>query len=78
MYDTMETTDIKNQIQLLLSSENIYLDYGASFAVNTLFCRNSNIYIIDINKYLFQLEFICNKILLNFLKNKSNNNFIYL
>jgi len=78
MYDTMETTDIKNQIQLLLSSENIYLDYGSSFFVNTLFCRNSNIYIIDINKYLFQFEYICNKILINFLKNKSNNNFIYL
>ena len=33
------------KIDLLLSSENIYLDWGSSFFVNGLFCKNSNIYL---------------------------------
>ena len=44
-YDTMETNNFKDQIKLLLSSENIYLDWGSSFFVNGLFCKNSNIYL---------------------------------
>jgi hypothetical protein len=44
-YDTQETKDFKEQIKLLQSAKNVYLDYGSSFLVNGLFCDNSNIYI---------------------------------
>lgn len=43
-YNTEETVNIKDQIQLLLSAENVYLDSGSSLSVNGLFCKNSNIY----------------------------------
>ena len=32
-YDTMNTDNFKNQIELLLSSKNIFLDWGSSFFV---------------------------------------------
>ena len=44
-YDPMETKNFKDQIMLLLNSKNIYLPWGASFVVNGLFCKNSNIYV---------------------------------
>lgn len=45
VYDTMETEDIFNQINLLKKAINIYLDYGSSLLVNGLFCEGSNIYV---------------------------------
>jgi hypothetical protein len=46
-YDTVNKNNLKEQIQLLVSSQNIFLDWGASFCVNTLFCKNSNIFISE-------------------------------
>ena len=43
----MKTTDFREQIRLLSSSQNIFIDYGYSFMVNCLFCRNSTIFITD-------------------------------
>ena len=44
-YNTEETIDIKDQIQLLLSAENVYLEGGSSYFVNGLFCKDSELYI---------------------------------
>ena len=46
-YDTINTTNLADQIKLLASSQNIFLDWGASFVVNVLFCKNSKIFISD-------------------------------
>jgi len=46
-YDTVNNNNLKEQIVLLVSSQNIFLDWGASFCVNGLFCKNSNIFISD-------------------------------
>jgi hypothetical protein len=46
-YDTINTKNLKNQIELLISSQNIYIDCGSAFLVNFLFCKNSNINIIN-------------------------------
>jgi hypothetical protein len=48
VYDTNKTVDFKDQIKLLASSRNVYLDYGSSFFVNGLFCRNSIIYVTGV------------------------------
>lgn len=45
IYDTINTVNIKNQINLLVLSNNIFLDWGSSLLVNGLFCNNSNIYV---------------------------------
>jgi len=44
-YNTEDTIDIKDQIQLLLSAENVYLEGGSSYFVNGLFCKDSKLYI---------------------------------
>jgi hypothetical protein len=46
-YYTVDKNNLKEQIELLVSSQNIFLDWGASFIVNSLFCKNSTIYITD-------------------------------
>lgn len=46
-YDTVHNNDLKQQLELLVSSKNIFLDWGSSFLVNTLFCKNSTIFIIN-------------------------------
>ena len=46
-YDTINTTNLADQIKLLAYSQNIFLDEGASFVVNVLFCKNSKIFISD-------------------------------
>lgn len=45
IYNVMDTTDLKDQINILRSADNIILDYGASFSVNSLFIKNKNIYL---------------------------------
>lgn len=49
VYDTKNTENFKQQIELLISSKNIFLDWGSAFMVNGLFCRNSDIYIYNFN-----------------------------
>jgi len=44
-YDTMKTDNIIDQVNLLINSKNIFLDYGSSLWVNGLFCKNANIYV---------------------------------
>lgn len=44
-YDTINTLNFMDQIKLLSSAENIYLQYGSPFIVNALFCKNSTIYV---------------------------------
>lgn len=44
-YDTVNTENFKDQIELLLSSKNIFIDWGSSLLVNLLFCTNSSIYV---------------------------------
>jgi hypothetical protein len=44
-YDTINTKNLKDQIELLVSSNHIFLDWGSSMLVNGLFCKNSIILI---------------------------------
>jgi hypothetical protein len=69
-YDTINTVDLKHQIELLVSSKNIFLDWGSSFFVNSLFCNNSNIYITHSMKH--QLKYEGNNIIYNI--HTQNNN----
>lgn len=73
-YDTMNTTKFKDQIQLLISSQNIFLDGGSSLWVNGLFCENSTIYV---SKWLSQNLYQCWDILKNIME-KNNNKIIIL
>ena len=75
-YDTINTINFKNQLDLLASSKNIFLDYGSSLFVNGLFCKDSIIYITDMDKIqLKDWKYV--KILWNMILNK-NNKFIDL
>ena len=44
-YDTINTKNLKDQIELLISSKNVFLDWGSSMLVNGLFCKDSTILI---------------------------------
>lgn len=75
-YDTAETNKLCDQIQLVLSSENIYLDYGSSFYVNGFFCKNSTIYVInyDNNQFVtYPLFYLIYKIMI-----EEKNNIIHM
>ena len=72
-YDTINTTNLKDQIELLVSSKNIFLDWGSSMLVNGLFCKDSTILISSLiesqKKYeWFSVYFEITK--------ENNNNFI--
>jgi len=67
-YDTINTTNLKDQIELLISSQNIFLDWGAAFHVNLLFCKNSNIFIS--NKIEGQTGYKYYEVLMEINKNK--------
>ena len=69
-YDTVNKNNLKKQIELLVSSKNIFLDWGASFYVNGLFCENSNIYVLDC--ILCQLGYEGMNIIYNILKEFNN------
>jgi hypothetical protein len=71
-YDTNNTIYLKDQIELLNSSKNIYLDWGSSLFVNSLFCINSNIFISGSKSLIGQLNFEGMKILYDI--HKENNN----
>ena len=55
-YDTMNTTDYYDQIKLLSSAKNVYLDFGSSFIVNGLFCKDSTIYLTDTHGIIGQID----------------------
>lgn len=46
-YDTINTVNFLDQIKLILSTENLFLDYGSSLWVNGLFCKNTKIYAVN-------------------------------
>ena len=73
-YNTFETNKLKEQIQLLLSSENIYLDFGASFHVNGFFCKNSTINIIKFDNNSFKFPLL--KLLYFYIKENNIINYI--
>jgi hypothetical protein len=55
-YDTINTTNLKDQIELLISSKHIFLDWGSSMLVNGLFCKDSIILISDALLYQKKYE----------------------
>ena len=69
-YDTVNKNNLKEQIELLVSSKNIFLDWGASFHVNGLFCENSNIYVL--NCIVGQLGYEGLNVICNILKESNN------
>ena len=50
-YDTVNTENFKDQIELLISAKNIFIDWGSSFVVNVLFSRNSNIFLSGVMQH---------------------------
>jgi len=75
-YDTMNTEKIIDQINLLVNSKNIFLDYGSSLWVNGIFCENSNIFVSN-NLDQHNGDYgHCYNTLLEILKEKNNVYFI--
>lgn len=68
-YNTLDTDDLKTQLQLLASAKNIFLDYGSSYYVNGIFCKNSNIYI---SGFMDQFAYEGNQTIHNFIKTNNN------
>ena len=56
-YDTINTKNLKDQIELLVSSKHIFLDWGSSMLVNGLFCQDS--FILISSSLLFQQKYEC-------------------
>ena len=73
-YNTLETTDFYQQIQLVRSAKNIYLDWGSNMFVNGFFSKDSNIYCI--NKSESQLRFPFLRLIMSIIE--QSNNMIYL
>ena len=69
-YDTVNTNNLKKQIELLVSSKNIFLYGGSSILVNGLFCENSTIYVLDL--IVGQLGYEGMNIIYNNLKELNN------
>jgi hypothetical protein len=72
-YDTINTTNLKDQIELLVSSKNIFLDWGSSMLVNGLFCKDSIILISGSLEYQQKYEWF--SVYFEITK-ENNNNFI--
>ena len=72
-YDTINTTNLKDQIELLVSSKNIFLDWGSSMLVNGLFCKDSTILISNALEYQQKYEWF--SVFFEILM-ENNNNFI--
>lgn len=71
-YDTNNTIYLKDQIELLNSSKNIYLDWGSSLFVNGLFCNNSNIFLSGSKGLIGQLNFEGMRMIYNIHKESNN------
>jgi hypothetical protein len=79
-------TELKIQMELLNSSKNIIVTCGSPYIVNGLFCRNSNIIVLD-HFILHQMkgyikmkyihDRICKHNRVVFIPNKNNNTFYY-
>lgn len=76
--DTYNLNNIFYQFSILYNSDNIILDYGSSFYVNTMFLNNKKIYMFDDNKCLMSQIFLSK--LYAFILNKllTNNNIIII
>jgi len=70
-YDTINTINIKDQIELLVSAQNVFLDWGSSMLVNGLFCKDSTILISCVLEYQKKYEWFS-----VFFEISMNNNFI--
>lgn len=51
IYDTINTINLKDQLELLISSKHIFLDWGSSMLVNGLFCKDSIILISNVLEF---------------------------
>lgn len=47
VFDPKSIVQLENQISIFKRSKNIILDYGSSFFVNGMFCKDSNIICLD-------------------------------
>lgn len=76
--NTDEITKLEDQINIVNSGKNICVTEGAAFYVNGLFCKNKNIYVVDISEgYKHQPElYIKLKFILEL--HKEYNNVIYI
>ena len=76
--NTDEITKLEDQINIVNSGKNICVTEGSPFYVNGLFCKNKNIYVVDISEgYKHQPElYIKMKFILEL--HKEYNNVIYI
>ena len=78
--------NLKTQIELVSSSKNVVLTAGSAYFINGLFCRNSNIIVLDdfiIGQFAFlKLNYAHeiikrNNKMVSILPNKNNRTFYY-
>lgn len=77
LLNTDEITDIKDQIQIVRSAENIILTDGSPCAVNGMFCSNKNIHVIENFTIGHERDYINVKIVFKFIREFNNNQIIY-
>jgi len=71
--NTDEITDLKDQIDLVQSSKNIFLTEGSPFFVNSFFCKNKNIYSIHHNHSIVNNHYFSkNRFMCELIKSENN------
>ena len=73
-YNTLETKDFTQQIKLVSSAKNIYLDFGSNYLVNGFFSKGSNIYCL--NKYSHHETYPFQSVTYTLIKQENNVIFI--
>ena len=76
--NTDEITKLEDQINIVNSGKNICLSEGSPFDVNSLFCKNKTIYIVDVSETFKQQREIYSKSKFILELHKENNNIIYI
>ncbi len=77
-YNTLDTNNFIDQINMLINAKNVFLDYGSSLWVNGLFCKNSNIYVSNnLKQHLESFNYYKGFLTLLELI-KENNNIIFI
>jgi hypothetical protein len=76
--NTDEITKLEDQINIVNSGKNICVTEGSPFYVNGLFCKNKNIYVVDISEGYKHQCVIYNKLTFLLELHKEYNNVIYI
>ena len=77
IYDTKDTKNLHEQINLLGMGRDLYVDYGSAFVVNGMCCEGSNIYVTnDTDEFDTMLDqytrFPCIRLLVDKIRSRNN------